>query len=328
MKAIVQEVYGPPDLLKLMDVEKPAPKDNQVLVKVAASSINYNNLGFVLGEPWLIRVTGLTGPKYRTPGNDIAGVVEAVGKDVKQFKPGDEVYGDLFEAGFGAFAEYVCVPEKTIAVKPGNLSFEDAAAVPESSIVALQGLRNAKIAAGKKVLINGASGGIGTFAVQIAKALGAEVTGVCSTKNLELVRSIGAAHVIDYTREDFAESGKKYDLILATTGYRPILDYKKALSPDGVYAATGGTMFGKEGMKQIWEGMLIAPFLSLSGRQKMFMSNTVPNRKDLDYMRGLIESGKIKPVIDRKYPLSRVAEALTYYKEGHTKGKIVITFNN
>lgn len=328
MKAIVQTHYGPTELLRVEEVSKPAPKENQVLVKVMATSVNYNNLGFVLGEPKMIRVTGLFKPKYRTPGNDIAGVVEAVGPKVTRFKPGDKVYGDLFDSGFGAYAQYVCVPEKAVAFMPSNLSFEEAGVLAESSVVALTGLRQGKIAAGKKVLINGASGGIGTYAVQIAKALGAEVTGVCSGKNVELVKSLGADYVIDYTKEDFAGSGKKYDIILATTGYRKIGDYRRALTPDGVYAASGGTMFGPDGMKQITECILLGPLLPIGSRQKFIMVEGKPNQENLDFVRGLVEAGKVKPVIDKRYPIERIAEALEYYKLGHTAGKISVVLGS
>ena len=217
MKAIVYNKYGPPDVLELKEVEKPIPKDNQVLVKVHAASVNYGNLVLLKGKPFLARFAfGLLKPKYSIPGGDIAGRVEAVGKNVKQFQPGDEVFGDLSGCGWGGFAEYVSVPENVLALKPANMSFEEAAAVPMAAVTALQGLRDkGKIQSGQKVLINGASGGVGTFAVQIAKSFGAEVTGVCSTRNLDIVRSIGADHVIDYTKEDFTEKTQRYDLILA-----------------------------------------------------------------------------------------------------------------
>ena len=243
MKAIVSNKYGSPDVLELKEVEKPIPKDNQVLIKVHAASLNYGNLVLLKGKPFLARFAfGLLKPKYSIPGGDIAGRVEAVGKDVKQFQPGDDVFGDLSGCGWSGFAEYVSVPENALALKPVNMSFEEAAAVPMAGITALQGLRDkGKIQSGQKVLINGASGGVGTFAVQIAKSFGAEVTGVCSTRNLDILRSIGADHVIDYTKEDFTQKKQSYDLILGVNGYQPISAYKRALSPNGIFVHVGGS---------------------------------------------------------------------------------------
>ncbi|NOX89985.1 MAG: NAD(P)-dependent alcohol dehydrogenase, partial [Calditrichaeota bacterium] len=314
--------YGAPDVLELKEVEKPTPKDNEVLVKVHAASVNYSDWALVRGKPFLVRLMtgGLLKPKYTILGKDIAGRVESVGINVKQFQPGDEVYGDLSDCGFGAFAEYVSVPEKSLALKPSNMTFGEAAAVPEAAVVALQGLRDkGKIQPGQKVLINGASGGIGTFAVQIAKSFGAEVTGVCSSRNLDMVHSIGADHVIDYTQEDFTKSGQRYDLILATAGYRSIFDYKRALSPEGIYVATGGSM------AQIFQPMLVGPWISMIGSKKLTNLSNRPNRKDLAFLKDLIEAGKVVPVIDRRYPLSEAADALRYYGEGHARGKVVIT---
>ncbi len=322
MKAIVYTKYGPPDVLQLEEVEKPAPGDNEVLVKVHAASVNYSNSAFVTGKPFLVRLmgSGLLKPKYKILGSDIAGRVEAVGGNVKQFQPGDEVFGDLSDCGRGGFAEYVSVPENALALKPVNLTFEEAAAVPEAAVVALQGLRDqGHIQPGQKVLINGASGGIGTFAVQIAKSFGAEVTGVCSTRNLDMVRSLGADHVIDYTQEDFSQNGQRYDLILATAGYRSIFDYKRALSPQGIYVCTGGSM------AQIFQPMFLGPFASMSGNKKMVSLVLRLNQKDLIFMKELLESGKVVPVIDRCYPLSEIAEAVRYYGAGHSQGKVVIT---
>jgi NADPH:quinone reductase-like Zn-dependent oxidoreductase len=321
MKAIVYEEYGPPDVLQLKEVEKPTPKDDEVLVKVHASSVNYNSLAFVRGEPFLARLwSGLLKPKYKIPGNDIAGRVETVGKTVKQFQPGDEVFGDISGCGWGGFAEYVSVSEHALVLKPANISFEEAAAVPEAALVALQGLRDkGQIQPGQKVLINGASGGIGTFAVQIAKSFGAKVTGVCSTRNLEMVRSIGADYVIDYTQEDFTQNEQRYDLILATAGYRSIFDYKRALSPKGIYVSTGGSL------AQTFQAMLLGPFISMTGTKKMGALAAKSNKDDLVFIKELLEAGKVVPVIDRRYPLSEVAEALRYYGEGHARGKVVIT---
>jgi NADPH:quinone reductase-like Zn-dependent oxidoreductase len=321
MKAIVYTEYGSPDVLQLKEVEKPVPKDNEVLVKIHAAAITVGDLIFVKGEPFLARLgSGLLKPKHKIPGKEMAGRVEAVGVNVTQFKPGDEVFGDLYVCGLGAFAEYVCVPENAIALKPVNMSFEEAAAVAESAIVALQGLRDTgKIKPGQKVLINGASGGVGTFAVQIAKSFGAVVTAVCSTRNLAMARSIGADYVIDYTQEDFTQNGQHYDLILAANGYHPISDYKRALSPKGTYVMTGGSM------AQMSQAMIQGPWISMTGSQKMSNMSLKPNKKDLVFMKELLEAGKVKPVIDRCYPLAEVPEALRYLDEGHAQGKVVIT---
>jgi len=320
MKAMIYTEYGPPDVLKFEDIEKPTPKENEVLIKVQASSVTFGDLAAVKGEPFMVRFTlGLREPKYKILGKDVAGIVEVVGASVTQFKPGDEVVGDLSESGWGAYAEYVSAPENALVHKPANISFEAAAAVPESAVVALQGLRNkGRIQPGQKVLIYGASGGIGTFAVQIAKAFSAEVTGVCSTRNLELVRSIGADHVIDYTKEDFTQNGQQYDLILAAAGYRSIFDYKRAIAPGGNYVATGGAM------AQVFQPMLVGPLLSTGGRK---LSNLAmkPNTKDLLFVKELIEAGKVTPVIDKSFPLSQLPDALRYYGEGHSRGKVVIT---
>ena len=324
MKAIVCARYGPPDLLKLEEIQKPMPSDDEVLVEVRASSVNYNNLALVRGKPFMARLMGVgfLTPKHKIPGSDIAGRVEAVGSNVKRFKPGDEVFGML---SWGAFSEYVCVPENALALKPVNISFEDAGVVPEAALVALQGLRDkGKIQPGQKVLIYGASGGNGTFAVQIAKSFGAEVTGVCSTRNMEMVRSLGADHVIDYTKEDFTKDGKHYDLILATTGYRSIFDYRRALSPNGIYVATGGTMKGPKAMAQIFQALLLGPLISMTGSKKMGILTLKKRQQDLVIIKELLEAGKVKPVIDRRYPLSEVGEALRYYEEGHTKGKVAL----
>jgi len=324
MKAIVYEKYGPPDVLQLKEVEKPIPKDNEVLVKVHAASVNYCDSAFVRGKPLVARLwSGPLKPKNTILGADVAGRVEAVGRNVKQFQPGDEVFGEIGGCGLGGFAEYVSVPENALGLKPANISFEEAAAVPQAAVVALQGLRDkGQIQPGQKVLIYGASGGIGTFAVQIAKSFGAEVTGVCSTRNLDMVRSIGADHVIDYTQEDFTQNEQRYDLILAAAGYRSIFDYKRALSPKGIYVSTGGSM------AQTFQAMLLGPFISMTGSKKMGALPARSNQKDLAFMKELLEAGKVVPVIDRRYPLSEVAEALRYYGEGHAQGKVVITLEH
>jgi len=325
MKAIVYTKYGPPEVLELKEVEKPTPKDNEVLVKVHAASVNYADWGLLRGKPFLIRLMefGPLKPKNKILGADIAGRVEAVDRNVKQFQPGDEVFGDISACGWGGFAEYVSVPENALALKPANISFEEAAAVPLAAVTALQGIRDkGQIQPGQKVLINGASGGVGTFAVQIAKSFGAEVTAVCSTRNLDMARSIGADQVIDYTQEDFTQNGQCYDLIIAANGYHSISDYKRALSPEGIYVCTGGSM------AQIFQSMLLGPWMSMTGSKKMGNLAAKSNKKDLAFMKELLEAGKVVPVIDRHYPLSEVAEALGYLGEGHAQGKVVITMEH
>jgi NADPH:quinone reductase-like Zn-dependent oxidoreductase len=315
MKAIVYTKYGPPDVLQLKEVEKPTPKQDEVLVKAHAASVNYSDWVFVRGEPFLVRLmgSGLLKPKNTILGADVAGRVEAVGRSVKQFQPGDEVFGELSGCGWSGFAEYVSVPENALALKPASTTFEEAASVAQAAVVALQGLRDkGQIQPGQKVLINGASGGIGTFAVQIAKSFGAEVTGVCSTRNLDMVRSIGADHVIDYTQEDFTQNGQRYDLILDIAAYRSIFDYEHALSPKGIYVLAGGSL------AQILRA-------SMTRNKKMGNLSHRPNQKDLVFMKELLEAGKVVPVIDRRYPLSEVAEAVRYYGEGHARGKVAIT---
>jgi NADPH:quinone reductase-like Zn-dependent oxidoreductase len=321
MKAIVYTEYGSPDVLQLKEIVKPTPKDNEVLVKVYAVSANAADLHLLRADPFLIRLSsGLLKPKNTILGSDIAGRVEAVGSNVKEFKLGDEVFGDISAGGWGGFAEYVCTREDALVLKPVNLSFEEAAAVPMAAVTALQGLRSkGQIQPGQKVLINGASGGVGLFAVQIAKALGAEVTAVCSTGNLDIVRSIGADHVIDYTQEDFTRNGHHYDLILAANGYRSISDYRRVLTPKGTYVTTGGSM------AQLSEVMLKGPWISMTGSQKMGNLLARPNKQDLSFIKELLEAGKVKPVIDRCYSLSEVADAIRYLEEGHAQGKVVIT---
>jgi NADPH:quinone reductase-like Zn-dependent oxidoreductase len=317
MKAMVFTKYGPPDVLQLQEVEKPAPTDDQVLVKIHAASIVWADLAFVRGQPFVSRLSsGLLKPKYKIPGMDIAGRVEAVGRNAKQFQPGDEVFGDVSRCGFGAFAEYVAVTESELALKPANITFEEAATVPQAALVALQGLRDkGGIQPGQKVLINGASGGNGTFAVQIAKSFGAKVTGVCSTRNLDLVRSIGADHVIDYTQEDFTKSGQQYDLIFDIAGNRSVSDYLRALRPRGTYVACAISPVA----------LLLGPLISMLGSKKVIQLSHNPDVKDLIFVKELLKAGKVVPVIDKRYPLSEVAKALRNYKDGHSQGKIVIT---
>ena len=324
MKAMVYTEYGPPDVIELQEVEVPTPLDEQVLVKVHAAAVNYGDWAFVRGKPFLVRLmgAGLLKPQYRILGLDIAGRVEAVGKDVKQFQPGDEVFGDVSASGWGGFAEYVAAPEAALVQKPANLTFEEAAAVPQASVVALQGLRNeGRIQPGQQVLIVGASGGVGTFAVQIAKSFGAKVTGVCSTRNLDLVRSLGADQVIDYTQEDFAENEAGWDLILATAGYRSIFNYKRALRPQGIYVMSGGSM------TQVLQAGMLGAMVSEKGGRTLVNLAALPDRQDLAYVKELIEAGKVVPVIDRRYPLRELPEALSYYGKGHARGKVVIVID-
>ena len=319
MKAIVRTQYGPPDVLQFTEVAKPTPADDEVLIKLCAASVNPLDVFQLRGAPLIRSIPGLRTPKQQVLGCDIAGRVEAVGKQVKQFQPGDEVFGVTGFAG-GGFAEYVCATEDKLALKPANSSFEDAAAVPIAAITALQGLRDkGRIQRGHKVLVDGASGGVGTFAVQIAKSFGAEVTAVCSTKKVDTARSIGADHVIDYTREDFTQSGQRYDLILAANAYHSIFDYRRALSQDGIYVLAGG------GGVQILQAMLLGPLLSRMGSKKMRFFIAKINQKDLVLLKDLLAAGKVVPIIDRRYPLSGVAEALRYLGEGHAQGKVVIT---
>ena len=321
MKAVVYTKYGSPDVLQLKEVEKPTPKDNEVLIRIHAASANAADWHLLRGDPFLLRLGyGLLKPNNTILGADIAGRVEAVGNNVTQFQPGDEVFGDISGCGLGGFAEYVSVPEHAVISKPASMTFEEAAAVPMAAVTALQGLRDkGQIQPGHKVLIHGASGGVGTFAVQIAKAFRAEVTAVCSTRKVDLVRSIGADHVIDYTQEDFTKNGQRYDLILAANGNRSMFAYKRALAPTGRYVVTGGSM------AQLFQAMLLGPLLSTAGRQNMGNVLARPNQKDLACMKELLEAGKVIPVIDRCYPLSETAEAIRYLEAGHARGKVVIT---
>jgi len=322
MKAIVYTKYGPPEVLQLKEVAKPEPKDNQVLIRVQAASANaldYRRfettsiLGRLMDEVFLKATNKVLGA-------DIAGRVEAVGATVTQFRPGDEVFG-VTAGSVGGFAEYACAAEDNLALKPANLSFEAAAAVPVAAVTALQSLRDkGQIQPGQKVLISGASGGVGTFAVQIAKSYGAEVTAVCSTRNLDMARSIGADYVVDYTKENFSRKGRRYDLIIAVNGYHSILDYRRALSPSGIYVALGGSM------AQVFQGMLLGPLVSRMGSKKMgFMGIAKFNQKDLVFIKELLEAGKVTPVIDRCYPLSEAVKAIWYLVEEHARGKVVIT---
>lgn len=320
MKAIVFTKYGPPDVLQLKEVEKPTPKDDEVLVKVHAASVNSYDWELLRGTFFSRLFFGLLKPKIKILGVDIAGRVEAVGRNLKQFQPSDEVFGDISACGWGGFAEYVCASENALALKSASMTFEQVAAVPQAAVLALQGLRDkGQIQPGQKVLINGGGGGVGTFAVQIAKSFGADVTGVDSTKKLDMMRSIGADLVIDYTQEDFTKNGQRYDLILNVATYGSIFDYRRALSPKGIYVMTGGSV------ARIFQTGLLGPWISMTGSKKMGSLMHKPNNRDLVFMNELLEAGKITPVIDRRYPLSEVAEALRYFGEGHAQGKVVIT---
>jgi NADPH:quinone reductase-like Zn-dependent oxidoreductase len=297
-------------------VKKPSPKDNEVLVKICASSICWADNALVKGKPIISRLSsGILKPKNTRSGvSDIAGQVEAVGNEIKRFKPGDEVFGDIYEYGPGTYAEYISVQENTLAIKPVNISFEEAAAVPQYAVVALQGLRDkGQIQSGHKVLINGASGGIGTFAVQIAKSFGADVTGVCSTRNLDKVYSIGADNVIDYTKEDFTQKEQQYDIILDVVANRTISDYTRVLSPEGKYVAVA---FNPRAL------------ISFTGRKKVIQLSHEQKLDDLIYVKKLIEAGKVKPIVDKIFPLNEVAEAMLYYEKEHPFGKVVITIGN
>jgi len=320
MKAIVYTKYGLPDVLEFKDVEKPIPKNNEVLVKVHAACINDWDWGLLRGMPFMNRLFfGLLKPKIKILGSDIAGRVEAVGRNVKQFQPDDEVFGDLSGCGFGGFAEYVCARENALVLKPTSMTFESAAAVPQAAVLALQGLRDkGQIQPGQKVLINGAGGGAGTFAVQIAKSFGAEVTGVDSTRKLDTMRSIGADHVIDYTVEDFTKSGQRYDWILDFAAHHSILDYYRALCPKGIYVMAGGST------ARLFQALFVAPLISMTTSKKMGILMHKSN-KDLAFFKELFKAGKVKPVIDKRYALGEVAEALRYFGKGYARGKIVIT---
>ncbi|MEM8859689.1 MAG: NAD(P)-dependent alcohol dehydrogenase [Chloroflexota bacterium] len=320
MKAIVYENYGSSDVLNLSDVPKPSPKDDEVLVKVHATGLNRADWYLLTGRPLMLRAeAGLFRPKNPILGSDIAGVVESVGKNVSRFKVGDAVYGDLSEDGRSGLAEYVCAPEKVLGHKLAGLSFSEAAAVPMAAMTALQGIAdNGKIQAGQSVLINGASGGVGTYAVQIAKAMGAEVTAVCSTSKIDMVRQIGADHVIDYTKEDFTKSGKQYDLIFAANGFQTLAEYRQVLTPTGTYVCAGGAF------RQIFAAMLFGRW-AMRGTQKSVKSYVQkPIAESLEQVTALIESGHVRPVMDQQYRLEHAANGLRYLGEGSPKGKVVI----
>jgi NADPH:quinone reductase-like Zn-dependent oxidoreductase len=324
MKAIVYRQYGPPNVLQLEEMAKPTAGDNEVLIKVRAAALNPYDWHFMRGLPYLVRIiAGLNKPKVTRLGFDVAGEVEAVGKKVTQLKPGDAVFGACSGAHAGAFAEYACTPESALATKPANVTFEQAAAVPLAAFTALQGLRDkGHIQPGQKVLVNGAAGGVGSFAVQIAKSFGAEVTGVCSTRNVEMVRSIGANRVIDYTREDFTKSDQRHDLFFDTVGNHSLTACRRVLNPNGILVMAGG----KSGRLKmgLMRGVRARVLSGLSSR-KLVGIFAKGNKEDLLFMRGLLEAGKVTPAIDRCYKLSEVPEAIRYVEEGHARGKVVIT---
>ncbi|MEM7133925.1 MAG: NAD(P)-dependent alcohol dehydrogenase [Chloroflexota bacterium] len=321
MKAIVYTQYGSPDVLHQAEVPKPIPRENEVLIKVYAVGLNAADWRMMRADPFFVRFfAGMLKPKNQILGADIAGTVEAVGSNVKRLQPGDAVYGDLSGDGMGGLAEYVCAPEESIAPKPMPLSFKEAATVPMAAMAALQGLRDhGQIQSGQKVLIHGASGGVGSFAVQIAKALGGIVTAVCSTSKMDQARLLGADHVLDYTKEDFAQNGETYDLILAANGDRSLSDYLGALTPTGRYIMAGGSM------KQMFQAILLGSLKSKKDGKTIKDFTAKPKQADLNFITELIEAGKIKPILDKQYPFSETPDAMRYLDQGHAKGKIIVT---
>ena len=318
MKAIVYERYGSPDVLTFMDVPKPKPRDHEVLVKVHVASINSWDWDMIKGEPFIVRLWGLTKPRHTIPGADIAGTVEAVGGHVTKFKPGDHVFGDLAECGWGGFAEYVCADEKALGIKPASMTFEQAACIPQAGMMALQSVRDkGQLKTGQRLLINGAGGGVGTFGLQIAKSMGAEVTCVDSAGKLEMLRSLGADHVVDYEAEDFTKNGKSYDLIIDVVANRSLSAYKRSLTPQGTFLMIGGTM------SSIFQAMLFSRWISEKNGRHLGMLAYQPN-KDLDDFTQLFEAGKVVPVIDCCFRLTDTRDAFKYYAKGLVKGKVVI----
>ncbi|HEY0070264.1 MAG TPA: NAD(P)-dependent alcohol dehydrogenase [Chloroflexia bacterium] len=319
MKAVVYTQYGSPDVLQIKEVAKPIPTDDEVLVKVQAVSVNRTDWEGLIGKPFYARIGGLLKPRRQILGSDIAGRVEAVGGNIRRFKPGDEVFGDIL-GRMGGFAEYVCVRERALALKPAGMTFEEVAAIPQAAVIALQGIRDkGQVQPGQKVLINGAGGGTGMFAVQLAKLYGAEVTGVDNTGKLDFMRSLGADHVIDYTQEDFTRNGKQYDLILDVIAHRSVFACKRALRPNGSYFCAGGSL------ATAFQILLLGPLIRRATGRKIRFLVVHPNLKDMVHLTELYETGKVVPVIDRCYPLSEVPEALRYVGEGRAKGKVVIT---
>lgn len=320
MRAVVTDRYGPPEVLQLKNVPIPTPSADEVLIKINAVSLNAADWHVLGADPFMIRlIFGLRKPKIKILGADVSGTIKEVGKDVTQLKSGDEVFGDLSGSGWGGYAEYVCANVDAIVLKPSNITFEMAAASGMAAVAALQSLTKfTKVKPGQQVLINGASGGVGAFAVQIAKSFGAEVTAVCSTGNIAMVRKLGADHVIDYTKQDFANKKEKYDIILGVNGYHSLADYKHALKPGGIYIMIGGNG------AQMTQAMIAGPLFSIIGKKKFKHLMAKPNKENLSQIKDLLESGKVKPVMDKTYTLSEVANALSYLKLGHAKGKVTI----
>lgn len=318
MKAIVYTKYGRPDVLELKEIDKPIPKANEVLIKVYAVSLNDWDMGLLEGDFINRILNGILRPKIKILGSDIAGRVEAVGKNVEKYKPGDEVFGDL-SGRWGGFAQYVCARENALALKPASMTFEEAAAIPQAAMLAVQGLLDkGKIQSGQKLLINGAGGGVGTFGVQIAKLYGVEITGVDSSAKLQMLLSMGFDHVIDYTKEDFTKNGQQYDLILDAKTNRSMFDYARALRPNGIYVTVGGSM------ARLLQALILGPWISMISKKKIAIVALKPN-KDLAYMTELFEAGKVKPVIDGPYTLEEVPNTFRLFGEGLHKGKVVIT---
>ena len=320
MQAIVCPKYGSPDVLQITEVEQPSPEANEVLVRIHASSVNSWDWDLLRGRPYLFRIVAPRRPRQEILGADIAGIVEAVGSNVRRLQPGDAVFGDLSGSGWGGFAKYVCAAEDALALKPPELTFEQAAAVPQAGVLALQGLRKGgEVLAGQRVLINGAGGGVGTFAVQIATSLGAEVTGVDSAEKLDMVRSLGADHVIDYRQEDYTRNGQQYDLILDVVANRSVFDYRRALAPNGTFVIIGGATF------RIFQIAALGSLVGRSSGKTLGLLVHKPNIPDLDALAELIVAGKVRPVIDREYSLEQVPDALRYFESGRVQGKVVIT---
>src|SRR2546427_2669368 len=319
MKAIVYTKYGPPEVLQHKEVERPAPTDDEVLIKVQAVSVNRSDWEILTGTPLYARMGGLLRPRHQIPGSDIAGRVEMAGRNIRRFQPGDEVFGDIL-GRMGGFAEYVCARERALALKPASMTFEEVAAIPQAAVIALQGVRDkGQVKPGQKVLINGAGGGAGTFAVQLAKLYGAEVTGVDNAGKLDFMSSLGADHVIDYTREDFTKNGKQYDMVLDVVAHRSVFAYKRALRPNGSYFMDGGSV------ATLFQILLLGPWIRRTAGKKIHVLAVRPNLKDMVHVTELCEAGKVVPVIERRYTLSEVPEATRYLGEGYAKGKVVIT---
>ena len=324
MKAIIAPKYGGPEVLEFRDVETPSPKPNEVRVKIHAASLNAADFEILRGA-WTARFLSPLRPRYKIPGSDVAGQIESVGEEVTELQPGDEIVGDLFMYGHGSFAEYVCAPEKAFTRKSASMSFKEAATYPQAAIIALQALRGKKqIEPGHKVLINGGGGGMGTFGIQIAKYYGAEVTGVDSARKLDMMRSIGADHVIDYQQEDFTKRGECYDIIVDTVARRTLSEYNRSLNPGGLFVMVGGSR------SAIFQAAVLGPFYSRSGAKHLGLNlwSEPYNKKDMDFLEELFESGNVVPVIDRCYPLNKVPEALTYLEKGLAFGKVVITMES